>query len=454
MEMNSSWKILVLKNFLKPGYLLLTLWLIMLPVFYMQPIEYHQEIGFQVWAYIFSGIGLFILGEKYASCAFFTNSKTVCVSVSRLNLTVLVTALLGIAGIILLSYDKLFLSGLDYTKGLAYIREIRGIQLASKIDLPRSFWLYLGYPFFSFSYPAIMLLVINARQIRPSIARVAQLSLLSPVGYALLYGGRMPVLILFLLLVSCCLIRRLQGKTFFPREHALLVKIILLGLCLAVYSNHVLSQRRDASNMMIYKNFLTNARISWGVEPKPWLDEAMDNDLVSFNMGMNLITNSMYITNGIVSLSKIIENDRTFIPYWGTYQVGILSPILRIFSTDANLADLMEAHLKAASIFGFYTTAWGAIFLDFGLIGAVFFILSWGLISGLAARSLKQTSDTAGHLILAFCLTSIVMSIFNGPFGMANSFLIFISLIGTVILLKEWDFKFLKNRLMVGFPHA
>ncbi|HHF7346220.1 TPA: hypothetical protein ACPSKB_002655 [Legionella feeleii] len=423
--------------FIRPSYFLYLIWLILLVVFYIQPIEYLKPVGFGVWGFILGGLLVFTLGEQSARFFPVRQEAAVAVSTQHLNRVVLFSSLLGLLGILCLTYDKLVLSGLDYSHGLAFIRELRVQQLDKGVDVHRSFWLYLGYPFFSFSYPALMLLVINAAEIKPSVARFAQLSASSPIIYALLYGGRMPIFILFFLLLTCCFIRKFHGKTFFPREHALLAKLLMLGICFALYSNHVLVERRQNSNQTSYNDFMNFVvQESWGAAPKQWITTLIEDDIVSKDTAMTLMTNSMYLTNGVVSLSKIIDNHKKYTPYWGTYQVGILSPLLRVFYANNTVLSTMKENMVDTNIYGFYTTAWGAWFLDFGLIGAILFIAVWGYVSGTSAKYARDPARLGSQLILAYCYTSIVVSIFNGPLGVSNSFLIFVSLVVVAVMLR------------------
>lgn len=126
-----------------------------------------------------------------------------------------------------------------------------------------------------------------------------------------------------------------------------------------------------------------------------------------------------------------------FTPYLGVYQVGVLSPLLRIFYKNNTLLAHMDNGLKSALVYGFYTTGWGAIYLDCGLLGAVIFIVGFGFISGYTGFRAKNRDAVEAQLLSAFCYTSILMSVFNGPFGMANSFLVFISILAVAGLLKR-----------------
>ena len=74
-----------------------------------------------------------------------------------------------------------------------------------------------------------------------------------------------------------------------------------------------------------------------------------------------------------------------FSPHWGVYEIGILSPILRVFFPQNRALADMGAQLKLRGIHGFFPTVWGAAYIDFGAAGAVIYILIWGFVAGWSA---------------------------------------------------------------------
>ena len=42
------------------------------------------------------------------------------------------------------------------------------------------------------------------------------------------------------------------------------------------------------------------------------------------------------------------------------YEIGVLSPLLRVFFPDNQQVEAMEAELRAALIYGFFPTVWAA----------------------------------------------------------------------------------------------
>ena len=134
-------------------------------------------------------------------------------------------------------------------------------------------------------------------------------------------------------------------------------------------------------------------------------------------------------------------------PKWGVYEIGVLSPLLRVFFPNNQQVEAMEAELRAASIYGFFPTVWGAAFIDFGLVGAIIYILIWGVVAGWSAAGSKHSDLMTPVLLLVFVLASILLSVVQGPLGMANSALVLVSLVVTGFML---DFARLRSRSPVG----
>jgi len=91
----------------------------------------------------------------------------------------------------------------------------------------------------------------------------------------------------------------------------------------------------------------------------------------------------------------------------------------------------METQLKEGGIYGFFPTVWGGAFIDFGVIGALIYILLWGFAGGWGYAGARRSPQVVPMLLLVFILASIFLSPIQGPFGVANSVLVLFSLIVT-----------------------
>ena len=166
----------------------------------------------------------------------------------RLNLVVSMSSCAGIAGIGLIALDRIVLSGVSNS---SYAELLRcAPDLIDIVEIKRTPLLYVGYLLFSFGYASVVLFLLKGEQIRGWAAVLAQFSILSPVGYALLYAGRMPILFVILLTIAAVLVRLTQGRRALPEGHHLFVKMIVLVLMFGIYSSAIWLSRRNFCTQM------------------------------------------------------------------------------------------------------------------------------------------------------------------------------------------------------------
>ena len=99
---------------------------------------------------------------------------------------------------------------------------------------------------FSFGFAfARALFLLKGEQIRGWIAVLAQLSILSPIGYAVIYSGRTSVLLIIGMFFSVMIVRLAQGHSALPQGHHLFIKLSALVVVFAIYSSANWSTRRE-----------------------------------------------------------------------------------------------------------------------------------------------------------------------------------------------------------------
>jgi hypothetical protein len=144
----------------------------------------------------------------------------------------------------------------------------------------------------------------------------------------------------------------------------------------------------------------------------------------------------MYLTHPPTTVQRMVEHWQGFSIYGGLYQIGILSPISDVLAPSLKLPQTMRAELNAIGAYGWFPSAWGAWIGDAGLIGGAICVFVWGWLSGFCYRRALTTTSLSAELMLSFVYLSILVSPLNGPFGFANSFLIFLSFAATCMWLS------------------
>ena len=230
-----------------PTVLIISVWSVLLIVVAIGPIDYSNQPSAAVLAIVVIGISLFVDGAAGRRLVFsdwrVKSPEGPALRADRLSLVVGISSCAGIAGIGLIALDRIFLSGVNNS---AYAELLRcSPDLIDIIQIKRTPLLYAGYLLFSFGYASVVLFLLKGEQIRGWAAVLAQFSILSPVGYALLYAGRMPILFVIVLTIAAVLVRLAQGRRALPEGHHLFVKMIVLVLVFGIYSSAIWLSRRS-----------------------------------------------------------------------------------------------------------------------------------------------------------------------------------------------------------------
>lgn len=418
------------------GWLMVGVWAIYTALFFFGPIEFLKPPSAESWAEAAISILVFLVASGAGRFVPIAAHRRVPTD-RRIGRVIVWMSIAGAVGIAALAIDKVLLSGLDYFSGITAVRYQRDLEVASGIEVARSPLLYFGYLTFSFSYCSVLLFFISAEAIGRTARLLGELSAISPIGYALLYGGRAPVLILILLITGAAIARKLAGRPLVPRVMHLRLQLSILLIGFYAYTSNTWESRRSYSAVSQYSVFLDKvAKDSWKIAPKPWLSNAVDTGILSDASALNVVSNFMYLTHGMTAFDKMIGNIDEFEAYYGVYQIGVLSPIIRQVAPLSTLVDRMTWALQRTDAFGWFPTAWGAWLMDVGPIFRWPAIALWGFVSGHNWRRVRLGGNPADQLMLSFWVGSILISPINAPFGMANSALIYLSLVLAATMLR------------------
>ncbi len=392
-----------------------------------------------------------------------------------------VSSVLGIVGISMIAFDRGVLSGINNTTYAAALR--CAPEFVEFIKIRRTPLIYIGYLMFSFGFASVALFLLRAEEVRGWPSYLAQASIVSPVGYALLYSGRMPILLMLTQILAVVLVRASQGRTLFPRGHHLLLKSAIFVVAFAVYANAMWASRQNFCTQMGPvisqlremtakgaagmdgedtagtisadrfaevikrglsstpgqlqvtpesggKHFFAIMRDSWGTTPRPYVTAAIDQG-VSPGKAIIVLSNYFYLTHGVMTLDRILAARDKLDPVWGVYEVGILSPIIRVFFPGSRVLQDMHEQLTASNIYGFFPTVWGAAIVDFGIVGGIIYVLLWAGLGGWAYTLSRRSHLITPLMGLVFVLASIFLSPVQGPLGVANSALVMLSMLAT-----------------------
>lgn len=479
-----------------PAILLVAIWCAALFSVAVGPIDYQGQPSIVVLTAVGCGVAIFLLGYWSGRVLFVRHfSRRVqmpALSKRMLNRIVIALSLSGIVGIALVALDRAMLSGVSNSAYSELLRCAPG--LVDAISIKRTPLLYGGYTMFSFGFVSVVLFLLKGEEVTGWAATLAQLSIVSPVGYAVLYSGRMPILFALVLIVVTMLIRLAQGRPPLPRGHYLVVKTVAVIGLFAIYSSAIWTSRQNFCIQMSpliselqeeqMQRELTHREVSpavgsgspetsekitatdlnkridkriaeagaappleqkpssadailamrleaWNVKPRGYVASAIESGRLSAPSAMIGLSTYFYLTHGVRTIDIAWHARDKLTPKWGVYEIGVLSPLLRVFFPHNQQVDAMEAQLRAALIYGFFPTVWAAAFIDFGLVGAIIYVLIWGVVAGWSAAGSKHSDRMMPLMLLVFVLASILFSVVQGPLGVANSALVLVSLVVT-----------------------
>jgi hypothetical protein len=474
------------------------IWLGALLAVAVGPIDYPGQPSAAVLTLVAIGLAIFLLfyqGGKLVFDRWFAGQSTSPQPSARtLNNVTLAASLFGIVGIALVAFDRTILSGVSNSGYAELLRCAPG--LVDMVAIKRTPLLYAGYAMFSFGFVSVVLFLLKGEEIRGWAAALAQLSIVCPVGYALLYSGRMPILFILVLVAMAMLVRLAQGRTLLPRGHYLLLKTGIVVALFAVYSSAIWTTRQSfcirmsplitqlqqekvqrdavaagrrpsasketprptpgdpisaaelskrmgeaqeatppASRASSTEAVLAMMLEAWSVKPRRYVTSAMESGHLSAHEAMIGLSTYFYLTHGVRTVDIVWRARDKFTPHWGLYEVGVLSPLLRVFFPASDQVVVMEAEQRDALIYGFFPSAWASAFIDFGLVGAIIYVAIWGAVAGWSAAGSRHSGLMTPPLLLVFVLASILLSPVQGPLGVANSALVLISMLATGLML-------------------
>lgn len=527
-------------NLSSPALLIVVVWFATLIFVAVGPIDYPGQPSLVVLTTVGTGLVIFLLGYGggvFAFDSWFARRGPVPAPSARvLNRAIVVTSLIGIAGIGFVALDRMVLSGVSNGQYSELLRCAPG--LINAITIKRTPILYLGYVMFSFGFVSIVLFLLRGEFIRGWAAALAQLSIVSPVGYALLYAGRTPILFILVLVIAAMLVRIGEGRSALPSGHRLVLKTIIAVGLFAIYSSAMWSSRQnfciqltplireleekqrnvarlpdqappkravpeggqatasqpvepkvtspsgtgpaavefnpvepkavqpkptevitatDLSKQMAEATaapapppqvnsadaVLAVMQESWNVKPRAYVIALLESAHLSAGATMAGLNTYFYLTHGVRVIDVTWGARETFSPQMGVYQIGVLSPIIRVFFPGSQRTATLEDEQRSAGTYGFFPTVWVAGFIDFGMVGAIIYILCWGCMGGWSAAGAKRSSLVTPQLLLVFVIATVLLSLMQGPLGISNSALVLVSMLATGGVL---DFASLRRR--------
>lgn len=341
--------------------------------------------------------------------------------------------IIGIVGAFLHLYDKVAALELVGLLGAAELRAERALALLEAGQHASGILSGMAFLCYPAGLVGVVAVLLTYESQQRTVRTLAVVYILSLFLHSVAAGGRGTIFVTFLLIAVCLYLRRCAGLRPFPRSPLLAAMFGGLGLLFVVYSAVIWKVRASMSDLGI-EEFLQHAELNWEVTPTQSLTD-LAATLQEPALVQVIMSSVFYFTQSLSVIERILA--MTDIPVMlGGYQVDIVAALLRLFPAGAVLLGSGNALLLEANVYGFFTSAWGALVIDFGWPGALAACFVWGWVAGRSHRWVRSEWSTPALVFYAFWMYSVLISFVSPPLGFANSAVTLFWFVALVILTR------------------
>ena len=399
-------------TFANPSRLMVATTAIGTLVYVAGPVRYHHTVDVRTWMFVASCVFAFCMGAGNGTFGPRPTGPRRTVSAATVDRVIRRAAIIGMIGVAILAFDRIVLSGLDYSRGVTALRFERNAQTLSDAIAPgrSSMLANLGTLLAPFTIPAYLLYVFRPDDVRRRTRVIVHVAVLGPFVQAWLYGGRSSLALLLAYVGGAMAIRRVGGEKAFPGRLALRVFMIVAVCGVGFYVSYIFKQRDALAQRSSYDQILTQVEAGYDARTATLLRNLPSSGRVGKAVAGDLLYVSYYFTHELPTLDRNLNHTSTLGPYYGRYQLYLPSLLVGRLIPKASADARITHETIAAGTIGWFSTAWGAMFLDFGLVGGVVATFLCGLlVRGVYRRALRD-DDLAGKLLLAFVIAGIAVA--------------------------------------------
>jgi hypothetical protein len=407
------------------------LWAVIFAGFYGGPFMFHPMPSADTLMLLLACLALFLVSsvvgyayeDRRVAPAVDAPPRYVRFDVERV---VAVTSVLALVGTTCIVIDRLTSQGLSDLAGLTELRYERAEDLLAASEISKGVLTYCGYLLYPALYLVVAIAICYYEGLRARGKLLLTLNMIGPFVLAVLFGGRSPIFVLFLIIAASCVVRRLLGLRALPAGAFLKVAGIGGVLGFILYTNVIWFARLELSVSTV-NVLLAHAERIWGIEPshrfESWLAGMGKQDLM-----VPLLGAWFYFFQG-PSIFERLTSAGGYPVLFGGYHIDIVAAGFRLFpETRTMLADGYASLLKS-NVYGFFPTAWGSLLIDFSF-GAFPLIALWGAVCGTTYARLRRYGRPGDAIYYVFLFYSIMIGPISAPFGLANSFVTFLYFLG------------------------
>lgn len=404
-------------------------WAFLYSVYILAPINQTPSVSLGGAAFVILHIIVFCIGSMLAPVFFGgkPRARTLVIQSSRRNPHIFrkinVFFLIGITGSLMSMLGKALLFGQVSLLESAELRVERAQQLLEADTLSNSILSTIGFLTYPAGFVALVLALVLYEAL-PRTTRVLPLFYVIAVFLlSLATGGRSTIFVSILFISISIYIRKCRGLSAVPKSRLLKTSFLLIFIGFIGYSA-LIWQTRSLVSGVDHDQFLVHAAEKWGITPSENLESlafVIDNP----RLIQNFISTAFYFTQSVSVIERILEmSDPPLL--LGAYHIDLVAAALRMFKSSSDYLGTGYANLLENNIYGFFTSAWGALYIDFGFFGSYAATIVWGMLAGLAHRRARREIYLDGFTQYVFWTYSILISFVSPPFGFSNSLVTFL----------------------------
>lgn len=435
---------------INPALIMLAFWSVIYLTYLLGPIHLTPELSLNGFLFLALNLFLFTIGAlvlvRIPSFAVAPQSKYRLGESAQFKLIFLLLSL-GICGGLLSIYSKLsLLDTIDFIS-IARLRSVKAQNLLSASMVPINHLSAIAGLIYPAGFVGVVAALFSFEKTPRFVKVVCYLFMFILYPLAICAGGRSPLLVLFLFIGVTCYLRKKTGKKIIPKSMFLKVFLVVLSSIFIWYSNLVWQVRTKEAGLTTQAMLQHSAKV-WGAEPRKTLVSISDL-LHSPKLTQSILSTTFYFIQSVSTTERMLASEKKMPVLYGAYHIDIAAALLRSFPAGSLFLKQGYDQLMEASIYGYFTGAWSALFIDFGYLSP-FFVLLWGYMAGRTWLSFRSTPNMLTASVYSFWIYATLISFVSPPWGFCNSFMIFFwfvmfSLASRLKLFERFNFMLVKS---------
>lgn len=417
-----------MRRLIHPALLMLSFWLLVFLVYFSAPIILTPAISFNGIMFLCAHILMFVLGTIFCTHLLPGKDKSIYFTVDsvvlkRLQRRIYTVLLIGVMGGLVSIYSKFS----ELTEiSLASIYSLRSLRAQNLLGGEAAHSGLASAAAF-LCYPAGFVGLVSGILCYENVSRSTKLLMggfvLTILGVAVLAGGRSPILVLLLFTGIAFYVRKSLGKSYLPKSLFIRWGIAVLLIAFTLYSSILWSVRSQWSGLDTTA-FMRHAAMVWGAEPTDELTKVSES-LNNPRLPQTVLSSVFYLIQNLSMTERLLDSLDDIKFLYGGYHIDILAAALRVVPEGEEFLKPGYQILLNANVYGFFTGAWGALFIDLGYLSFLAALI-WGIVAGRAWRNFHHNPNLLTALSYVFWSYSIFISFVSPPFGFSNSFAVYL----------------------------